>query len=67
MDLRKTVGKNIRERRKQLGWTQEKLAGASKLTSDYLCALENGKVNVSIDAVGRLAKSLGVEPKDLFS
>ena len=66
MMLRKIVGQNIRALRKEKGWTQEKLAWSAKLTSDCLGSLERGTVNVSIDALERIAKSLGVEPKKLL-
>lgn len=66
-ELQKIVGKNIRTLRQQKEWSQEKLAGKEKLTSDYVGCLERGQVNVSLDALGRLAKSLNVEPSSLLA
>jgi transcriptional regulator with XRE-family HTH domain len=66
MTLRKLVGKNIRLHRKEVGLTQEKLAWSADLTSDYVGSLERGEVNVSIDALERLAKVLKIDAKVLF-
>ena len=66
MNLRKIVGQNIRVLRKEKGLTQEKLAWSVDLTSDYVGNLERGQVNVSLDALGRIAKCLGVEPDALL-
>jgi transcriptional regulator with XRE-family HTH domain len=66
MNLRKLVGRNIRTLRTEKGLSQEKLAWSSKLTSDYVGCLERGQVNVSLDALARIAKSLEVDPKVLL-
>jgi len=66
MTLRKRVGANIRALRTAKGWSQEKLAWSSKLTSDYLGSLERGTVNTSLDSIERIAKSLGVDPQVLL-
>jgi transcriptional regulator with XRE-family HTH domain len=66
MNLRKLVGQNVRQIRMKKALTQEKLAWASDLTSDYVGSLERGTVNISIDALGRLAKALDVDPKVFF-
>jgi transcriptional regulator with XRE-family HTH domain len=59
---RKTVGRNIRKVRIEKSWTQEKLATRSKLTYEYINRLENGRVNVSLDTLVRIAKALKIEP-----
>lgn len=64
--LRKIVGKNIRALRQEKEWSQEKLAGKAKLTSDYVGSLERGQVNVSLDSLSRIAKVLAVDPSTLL-
>jgi transcriptional regulator with XRE-family HTH domain len=66
MSLRKIVGSNIRNNRKEKGWSQEKLAGKAKLTSDYVGSLERGQVNVSLDALERICKCLEITITELF-
>ncbi len=66
MNLQKIIGQNIRDLRLAKRWSQEKLAWTSHLSSNYLSSLERGIVNVSIDVLERLAKSLEVEVKNLL-
>jgi transcriptional regulator with XRE-family HTH domain len=66
MSYRKTIGFNIRRIRNQRGLTQEALAAKSKLSYEFVNRLENGRVNVSIDALERIAKSLKVRLNDFL-
>ena len=65
MTHRKIIGANIRAARLAKGWTQEKLAMRAKLNSDYLSTLERGLVNVSVDALVRIGKVLGISLADI--
>ena len=58
--LRRVLGTNIRKHRETIEWSQEKLAVRSKLSSDYMGRLERGEVNISIEALMRVAKALKV-------
>ena len=51
--------------RKQKGLTQLELAKKIGVSESYICQIENGKM-ISIRKLGRLAKALGCEPKDLL-
>jgi transcriptional regulator with XRE-family HTH domain len=66
MSIRKVVGGNIRALREAVGWSQEKLAIRSKLSSDYIGRLERGNANIGIDALSRIAKALKVKEIALF-
>ena len=46
-------------------WSQEKLAIRSKLSVNYVSALERGTVNISVDNLEKIAKTLLVEVEDL--
>ena len=61
MNMRKTIGHNIKILRTAKGWSQEKLAIRSRLSISYTAALERGEVNVSVDSLVKVAKSLEVE------
>jgi len=52
------VGKNIRDRRKQLDITQERLAAMAGIDRSYMGRIERGEVNITIDKLYKLAKIL---------
>lgn len=59
-------GQKIKERRKELGLTQEELAKASGLHRTYIAGIEAGKRNISLKNLEKLAKALRVSPDDLL-
>lgn len=54
------LGQSVRRERVRLGWSQERLAGEAGLHRTYVSAVERGRRNVSIVAVVRLSRALGV-------
>tara|TARA_R110002020_G_scaffold50791_2_gene143660 strand:+ start:2124 stop:2330 length:207 start_codon:yes stop_codon:yes gene_type:complete len=66
MTLIETFGRNVRQARKEKGWTQEQLAFEAGVKRAYLSEVENGQRNVSLDVVEKLAKALGVSPEILM-
>jgi len=62
---RKILGENIRTHRRNMGWSQEKLAEKSDLHHNYIGDIERGEENVSVDALRRIAVALGVRLTDL--
>lgn len=62
MTLIETFGQNVRQARKDKGWTQEQLAFEAGVKRAYLSEVENGQRNVSLDVVEKLAKALDVSP-----
>jgi transcriptional regulator with XRE-family HTH domain len=62
---RKILGENIRMHRRNLGWSQEKLAEKSDLHHNYIGDIERGEENVSVDALRRIAEALKVRLCDL--
>lgn len=61
----KTFGSRVRERRNELGLSQEGLAGISGLHRTYIGSLERGERNVSLVNVVRLAAALDMDPSAL--
>ena len=59
-------GRAVRRRRKQLGWSQEKLAEHAGLHWTYVGRIERGKQNISLANVGKLARALKVSVEKLF-
>ncbi|MBI4996792.1 MAG: helix-turn-helix transcriptional regulator [Rhodocyclales bacterium] len=66
-DARLVVGSNIRRIRHQLGLTQEAVAEASGLHTNYVGGVERGTRNVSILNIDRFAIALGVTMADLVA
>lgn len=66
MNIKKTIGKNIRYYRKRIEWTQEKLAVRAKLTPNYISRLELAEENVQINTLERIAKTLKIDVHLLF-
>lgn len=66
MNLPETVGKRIREYRKQKNWTQEQLAEAASLHYSYIGGVERGDLNISLETLEKIAAALGVPAGELF-
>jgi transcriptional regulator with XRE-family HTH domain len=66
VDIRKTIGDNIRAYRKEIGWSQEKLGVRAKLHSHYISRLELGQENVQIATLEKIAKTLKIDIHLLF-
>ena len=62
---RKIVGENIRTHRRNLKWSQEKLAERADLHPVYVGKVERGEENVSLDALMRIVTALKISLNDL--
>lgn len=58
---------NLRETRKTLGISQEKLAEMAGLHRTYIGSVERGERNLTIDNMERLALALGVTIQSLLA
>lgn len=65
-DPRILFGKRLANVRKELGWSQEKLAIESGIARSYLSGVERGIRNIALLNICRLAETLDVSPKDLL-
>ena len=66
MNLRERVAKNIMDRRKSVGLSQENLARRAGISRAYVGKIENARFSASIDTIEKIACALGVEPDVLF-
>jgi transcriptional regulator with XRE-family HTH domain len=66
IELKVRFGENLRSVRKANGFSQEQLAFASGLDRSYVGKIERGQINVTLETVNTLAKTLGCSPKDLI-
>ncbi|MBX3581654.1 MAG: helix-turn-helix transcriptional regulator [Rhizobiaceae bacterium] len=61
MDIRKRLGRNLRQLRQEKGLSQEAFAFDAKLHRTYVSDLERGARNPTITVVEKLAKALDVK------
>lgn len=60
------LGMRIVYLRKQKGWSQEDLALEANINKNYICDMENGRRNPSLEIIERLAKAFGISISELF-
>lgn len=65
--LRREFGQKVREIRKSMGLSQEELEFKANIHRTYIGAIERGEQNVSLDNIGRLAKTLKIKMSELFN
>lgn len=66
MDIRISVGNKIKELRKERNLSQEGLALLSGLDRTYINGVENGRRNISIINLEKIANGLGVKIRNIF-
>ena len=64
MSLQEKIGAAIRAMRAELGISQEKLAFDAGVGRRYLSDVENGRRNVSLETVEKLADRFGISPSE---
>ncbi len=65
MDI-KTLGNNIRKRRKSWGYSQRDLAIRSDLSTQTIFQVEHGRTSAEIKTLNKISMGLGCELSDLF-
>jgi transcriptional regulator with XRE-family HTH domain len=64
--IRKAIGIRIKELRANASITQEELAFRAELDRTYINSVENGRRNLSIVNIEKIADALGFSVKDFF-
>jgi HTH-type transcriptional regulator/antitoxin HipB len=64
--LPQKLGENVRDARKQRGWTQEELSAATKLAVVQISRIERGKREIRLGTLIRLLDGLEVPPDVLL-
>lgn len=66
MDIKQKIGIRIKTLREDKELSQKDIAYSADLDRSYLASVENGKRNISIINVEKIAHALNVSVKDLF-
>ncbi|MFA4852058.1 MAG: helix-turn-helix transcriptional regulator [Bacteroidales bacterium] len=66
MDIKVKIGQRLRELRKQKGLSQEKFSFICELDRTYIASIEQGKRNVSIANIEKIAKALDMSVYEFF-
>jgi len=67
LGIRDVLAHNLRENRRKCGLTQEKLSEKAGISAHYLAMVEVSRKFPTPEMLERLAKSLDVEPHELFT
>ena len=67
MDIKKLLGKRIKEVRKSKGLTQEQVAEIIGMEPASLSNIENGRYYPTSDNLEKIINVLGVKPSELYS
>ena len=65
-DLLKNLGLRIKKIRLKIGLSQEKFALKINMDRTYFTSVENGKRNISINNIKKIADGLGISLSELF-
>ncbi len=65
-NIKAAIGLRLRQLREARGWSQEKLGFRATLHRNYIGGIERGERNVGVENIAKLAKALGVRPRDLL-
>ncbi len=67
MNLKEKFGSKIRALREENGYSIEYLANIADIDRTYISDIENGKRNVSLLIIEKLAKAFDVNIQELFN
>lgn len=59
-------GCRLKELRKAKGFSQEAFAHEIGVDRTYIGKIERAERNISLKTIGKIAKALNIEPKELF-
>jgi transcriptional regulator with XRE-family HTH domain len=66
MDIKGKIGNKIRKLRHQRNFSQEQFANLCGLDRTYIAGIEQGKRNVSIINIEKIAKAFEISLSELF-
>jgi len=67
MNSKKIIGRIIKHVRKNKGFTQQELADGLDTDKPYISRLEAGKINLTVDYLDRIIKTLETNHAEFFN
>ena len=67
MNIKEKIGIRLKELRKMKGLSQEKFSFECELYKTYIASIEQGRRNVSIVNIEKIAKSFDMSISDFFN
>ena len=67
MDIKEKIGKRLRELRSVNGISQEKFSFQCGLDRTYISGVEQGRRNVSIENIEKIASAFNISVYDFFN
>ncbi len=64
--ITRAFGKRMRQLRRERGLAQDRLAAQAGLSASYVGFIERGERNPTLETIYKLARVLGVAPKELL-
>ncbi|MGF1831101.1 helix-turn-helix domain-containing protein [Photobacterium angustum] len=65
-DLAKQFGTNLRQKRRDIGVSQDQLALQADIDRSYIGRIERGEVNITLEKAYQLAKVLECDVRELL-
>ncbi|QNI04090.1 MULTISPECIES: helix-turn-helix domain-containing protein [Halomonadaceae] len=65
-ELAAMLGRNIREKRREKGYSQDAFALAAGIDRSYIGRVERGEVNITVEKLYEIAAVLQCEPASLL-
>ncbi len=65
-DLAAQFGAKLRDKRKELGISQDKMALLAEIDRSYAGRIERGEVNITLEKAYQLAEVLGCDVRELL-
>lgn len=66
IQLVKSIGEKIRQKRNELNLSQENLSYDANIPRNQVGRIERGEINTSIVVLHKICKALNIELKELF-
>jgi transcriptional regulator with XRE-family HTH domain len=66
IDICVRVGRRIRALREQSGWTQQILADHAQIAREHVCRIEDGRKEMGIRTLEKIASALGKNVEELL-
>ena len=67
MEVAKKIGENIKQARKDKGYTQKEVANMLRMTQQQYSRFENGIFELNYEQILTLCKIYDITPNDVFS